>query len=77
MLYISRSLITGMTTVDFIQEAVEHNKVVVFSRTDCPYCETVKDVLKKTGVRYKLYELNDMGKPSMDLYCIAQLMTSI
>jgi glutaredoxin len=40
---------------DFLQ-----NKVAVFSKSGCPYCQNVKDILNELGVDYKVLELDQM-----------------
>ncbi|KAL6518818.1 hypothetical protein OROHE_017571 [Orobanche hederae] len=40
------------------KEIVSTNPVVVFSKTYCPYCVTVKDLLTKLGATFKAIELN-------------------
>ena len=75
--YISRAIITGMTTAEFVDGAIKDNKVVVFSKSYCPFCTMAKTVLDEVGVSYKRYELDEMGKDHTSLYCIAQLMTSL
>ncbi|KAL3624263.1 hypothetical protein CASFOL_033079 [Castilleja foliolosa] len=40
------------------KEIVAANPVVVFSKTYCPYCVSVKDLLTKLGATFKAIELN-------------------
>ena len=42
----------------FVDDTLESNKVVVFSKTYCPYCTMAKTALNETGVSYKLIELD-------------------
>ncbi|CAK9442152.1 uncharacterized protein LODBEIA_P58950 [Lodderomyces beijingensis] len=44
--------------VKSIESAIESNKVLVYSKTYCPYCRATKDLLNKHQVEYKLVELN-------------------
>jgi len=44
-----------------IKSTVSSNKVVVFSKTYCPYCTRVKDLLKSLRVEAKVLELDSMG----------------
>ena len=47
----------------FIQSALEADKVVVFSKSYCPYCKKAKDALKRASIPFKAYEIeNRQGK---------------
>lgn len=46
--------------VDFAKSEIESNKVVVFSKSFCPFCKKTKSLLNGMDVDYKLYELNEM-----------------
>ncbi|KAI3405130.2 hypothetical protein KGF56_002086 [Candida oxycetoniae] len=41
-----------------IESTVASNKVVVYSKTYCPYCRATKDLLSRYGVSYELIELD-------------------
>nr|KAG5708453.1 hypothetical protein BaRGS_026180 [Batillaria attramentaria] len=41
-----------------IQEMISTNKVLVFSKTTCPFCTKVKDLFKSLNVQYELLELD-------------------
>ena len=43
-----------------MKHTVEANKVVVFSKTYCPYCTTAKSILGDLGVQVKVLELDRM-----------------
>ncbi|GAY46800.1 glutaredoxin-C6 [Citrus sinensis] len=40
------------------QETVSSNSVVVFSKTFCPFCVSVKELFQQLGVTFKAIELN-------------------
>ncbi|KAK2661729.1 hypothetical protein Ddye_000303 [Dipteronia dyeriana] len=40
------------------QELVSSNPVVVFSKSYCPYCISVKQLLQQLGATFKAYELD-------------------
>ena len=43
----------------FVELQVKDNKVVVFSKTYCPYCKKAKEALSSTGLKdYALIELD-------------------
>jgi len=50
--------------MDFAKTEIESNKVVVFSKSFCPFCKKTKSLLTEKGVDFKLYELNEMDDGS-------------
>ena len=47
---------------EFVDSAIEKNKVVVFSKSYCPYCSMAKDTLTSTGVHFEVLELDERGE---------------
>ena len=47
----------------FVQEAIEADKLVVFSKTYWPYATKAKKLLTSIGALFKVYELNSLGEP--------------
>ncbi|KAK3102799.1 hypothetical protein FSP39_014001 [Pinctada imbricata] len=43
---------------DVINNYIQKNKVMVFSKTTCPFCTKVKDLLKSMNVQYEVLELD-------------------
>lgn len=43
----------------FVDEKIKTNKVMVFSKSYCPFCKMAKDALNETGVKYGLVELDE------------------
>ncbi|CAH2043714.1 unnamed protein product, partial [Iphiclides podalirius] len=43
----------------FIKDAIAQDKVVVFSKSYCPYCTLAKNVFEKVKQPFKVYELNE------------------
>ncbi|GAA5827645.1 hypothetical protein JCM5353_008757 [Sporobolomyces roseus] len=43
-----------------VQEKIDAGKVVVFSKSYCPYCRNAKQLLKSLDVEFDLYELDQM-----------------
>ncbi|KAG2461253.1 GLRX2 protein, partial [Polypterus senegalus] len=39
-------------------EVVDHNCIVIFSKTTCPYCHMAKNVFNEIGISYKVIELD-------------------
>ncbi|KAI7905390.1 glutaredoxin-C1 [Cokeromyces recurvatus] len=44
-----------------IDDYIKSNKVMVFSKTYCPYCDDAKELLKKLKIHYECIELDDLG----------------
>ncbi|KAG8183074.1 hypothetical protein JTE90_010898 [Oedothorax gibbosus] len=42
-------------------ELINKHRVLVFSKTTCPYCVTVKDLFKSLGVEFFAYEFDQEG----------------
>ncbi|KAI7890530.1 glutaredoxin-1 [Mucor mucedo] len=43
---------------ELVEKIIESNKVVVFSKSYCPYCVKAKAVLKEFGVEFFVMELD-------------------
>merc|ERR1712142_689505 len=43
-----------------IAELVSNHKVVIFSKSYCPYCDKAKNLLKSNGVEFFALELDNM-----------------
>eukprot|EP01134_Creolimax_fragrantissima_P001691 CFRG1691T1 len=41
-----------------VEKLIAENTVMVFSKSYCPYCTKTKQLLKKEGVEYALFELD-------------------
>lgn len=44
----------------FVDSKIASDKVVVFSKSYCPFCTTAKQSLKEVGVKFTLIEIEDM-----------------
>lgn len=44
----------------FVREAIASDKVVVFSKSYCPYSIRAKSLLTRVGVKAKVYELDQL-----------------
>ncbi|CAG7817945.1 unnamed protein product [Allacma fusca] len=45
-----------------IEDLIKSNKVVVFSKSYCPYCDKVKDLFKKLSAQFYGLELDEIGQ---------------
>jgi glutaredoxin len=43
---------------EFIQNAIESNLVLIFSKSYCPYCANTKRLFKSLNISPKVYELD-------------------
>lgn len=49
-----------MSKKDWVESQIKSNKVVVFSKTYCPYCTKAKRALKESGLKdFLLVELDN------------------
>lgn len=44
-----------------VQSLIDDNKVVVFSKSYCPYCRATKSVLDEINADYTVLELDQIG----------------
>lgn len=51
------------TEPEWVAEAVKSAPVVVFSKSYCPYCTKLKNLLRDLKVAHTVYELDHMGQP--------------
>jgi glutaredoxin len=45
-----------------VNDLIKAHKVVVFSKSYCPYCDRVKDLLKQLSVQFYALELDNIGQ---------------
>ena len=45
-----------------VQQLIDNNVVMVFSKTFCPYCVKVKDLFNRLGVSFQVVELDRIGE---------------
>eukprot|EP00536_Pseudo-nitzschia_multiseries_P010388 jgi/Psemu1/203138/e_gw1.315.25.1 len=50
-----------------IQNLLDNNKVVVFSKSYCPFCVATKDLFKALNVNAEVLELDLMGNEGVEL----------
>uniref|UniRef100_A0A7S3FTW7 Glutaredoxin domain-containing protein n=1 Tax=Strombidium rassoulzadegani TaxID=1082188 RepID=A0A7S3FTW7_9SPIT len=44
-----------------VKELIDNNKVMMFSKGYCPFCDQAKAALKAVGVNYKVIEMDEMA----------------
>ncbi|CAN8233158.1 unnamed protein product [Cochlearia groenlandica] len=54
------------------KEIVSKNAVVVFSKTYCPYCVKIKNLLQQLGANFKLIELDNESDGSQVQSALAE-----
>ncbi|KAI0214950.1 Thioredoxin reductase 3 [Lamellibrachia satsuma] len=50
----------GKTPKGVVEEYIDSNKVVIFSKSTCPYCVKVKNLFGQLGVEFCVVELNQI-----------------
>ncbi|XP_068617825.1 uncharacterized protein [Battus philenor] len=53
------TMVNSTEIKQFIKDAIAQDKVVVFSKSYCPYCTLAKNVFEKVKQPIKVYELNE------------------
>ena len=49
---------TNSEEAKFIKSEIDHNCVVIFSKSHCPHCRATKNTFQKMGVDFKVIELD-------------------
>lgn len=57
-----RMMSSTLSPMDFAKSEIEGNKVVVFSKSYCPFCTKTKTLFTDKGVDFKVHELNKMDE---------------
>lgn len=63
-----------MSKREFVEMTIKDNKVVVFSKSWCPYCKKVVETLRSLGVSPLIIELDERQDGS-DIEAAVQTMT--
>lgn len=71
---VSAAAIRMSTAKTTAQTAISQNKVMIFSKTYCPYCSKAKDALGKLAVKFEVYEL-DVRPDGADIQTALQELT--
>ncbi|XP_030582444.1 glutaredoxin 2 isoform X1 [Archocentrus centrarchus] len=45
--------------LQYVQDVVSQNCVVIFSKSTCPYCKMAKNIFNEIGATYKVIELDE------------------
>lgn len=56
----SLSAAAASSTEQFVQNEIKNHKVLIFSKSYCPYCTATKELFKTINVNAKIYELDNM-----------------
>ncbi|KAL9274659.1 Glutaredoxin-C4-like protein [Drosera capensis] len=56
---LATSAVGSTEEVDFIKNAISSHKIVIFSKSYCPYCKKAKSVFKELDVEPYVIELNE------------------
>jgi len=60
---VNRLFITKMPPIEdsigtHVENLIKQNKVIIFSKTTCPYCDKVKELFKSLKTEYTTIELD-------------------
>ncbi|XP_019880879.1 uncharacterized protein LOC109608772 isoform X1 [Aethina tumida] len=55
----SESIKMSGSKQEYVQNTISSDKIVIFSKTYCPYCKMAKDAFDKLRERYTLVELDE------------------
>ena len=47
---------------DYLQQMIDENRVMIFSKTTCPFCAKVKELFKSLNVTFEAFELDEQGE---------------
>ena len=50
--------------MEVVEQRIKDNKVMVFSKTTCPFCTKIKNLFDSLGFKYEVLELDQLGKLS-------------
>ncbi|TPX58520.1 hypothetical protein PhCBS80983_g03060 [Powellomyces hirtus] len=50
-----------MAVKDTVESAIKDNKIVVFSKSYCPYCKKAKALLNSLNEKFAAYELDEIA----------------
>ena len=48
--------------MEVVEQRIKDNKVMVFSKTTCPFCTKIKNLFDSLGFKYEALELDQLGK---------------
>ena len=48
--------------MEIVEQRIKDNKVMVFSKTTCPFCTKIKNLFDSLGFKYEVLELDQLGK---------------
>ncbi|KAJ3162763.1 hypothetical protein HDU86_003737 [Geranomyces michiganensis] len=58
-----------MAAKSIVEDAIKSNKVVVFSKSYCPYCKKAKQLLDSLNAKFVAFELDELDDgPNMQTY---------
>ena len=54
----------NLPAAELIECAIKRNKVVIFSKSYCPFCKRTKKLFQDLNIEYKAFELDEMAEGS-------------
>ncbi|KAI8913260.1 glutaredoxin, partial [Gorgonomyces haynaldii] len=49
-----------MSVSKIVDQAIQQSKIVVFSKSYCPYCKRAKAILRSKNIDFKVFELDEL-----------------
>lgn len=69
---------TFASAVDAVKEKIASEKVIVFSKSYCPYCVSVKALMTSVSVKATIIELDEVGaRTARQPGCVAWLTLAL
>ena len=56
--------------MEMVDQYVKNNKVMMFSKTTCPFCTKVKKLFDQEKIKFEVLELDQIGKTGDVLFYI-------
>ncbi|KAG7160028.1 Thioredoxin reductase 1- cytoplasmic-like [Homarus americanus] len=63
----------GLTPLQVVENSIKENKVMVFSKSYCPFCHKVKDLLNQLNVEYTTLELDQIENGSEVQHALTEI----
>ena len=48
--------------MEMVDQYVNNNKVMMFSKTTCPFCSKVKQLFEQEKIKYEVLEIDQIGE---------------
>ena len=52
--------------MEMVDQHIKNNKVMMFSKSTCPFCAKVKKLFEQENIKYEALELDQIGELSAE-----------